>query len=43
MGHVSHVGEVENAYRNLVGKSEGDRLGETCVDGRLIIKWIFKK
>jgi hypothetical protein len=38
------MGERKDAYRILVGNlSEGDHLGESCVDGRIILKWIFKK
>jgi hypothetical protein len=35
--------EVGNACRNLAGKSEGDRLGDVGVDGRIITKLIVKK
>ena len=31
-------------YRVLVGKSEeGDRWGDPGVDGRVILRWIFRK
>jgi hypothetical protein len=43
-GHVALMAKRKNAYRVLVGKPE-----ERCplrisgVDGRIILKWIFKK
>jgi hypothetical protein len=34
----------EDAYRVLVGKSETkDHLEELDVDGRIILRWIFRK
>jgi hypothetical protein len=34
----------EEAYRILEGRHEGRRpLGRTGVDGRIILKWIFRK
>jgi len=38
------MGERKVSYRVLVGKPEGkDYLGEPCVDGRIILRWIFTK
>jgi len=43
-GHVALVGEWRGAYRVLVGKHEGkNHLGDTGVDGRFILRWIFRK
>jgi hypothetical protein len=38
------MGEERGVHRVLVGKSEGKRpLGDTDVDGRIILRWIFRK
>ena len=43
-GHVAPMGEGRGVYRVLVGKPEGKRpLGNPAVDGRIILRWIFRK
>ena len=43
-GHVVHMGEGRVVHRVLVGKPEGRRpLGDPDVDGRIILRWIFRK
>jgi hypothetical protein len=42
-GRVARMGDKTGAYRILVGTCEGKKqLGNPGVDGRVIIKWIFK-
>ena len=41
--HVARMGEDRGVHRVLVGKPEGKRpLGDQDVDGRIIIRWIFR-
>jgi hypothetical protein len=43
-GHVARMGEDRGVHRVLVGKPEGRRpLGDQDVDGRIILRWIFRK
>jgi hypothetical protein len=42
-GHVESMGERRGVYRVLVGKPEGKRPLGTSVDGRIILRWIFRK
>jgi len=43
-GHVAHMGERRGVYRVLVGNLyERDHLGDPGVDGRIILRWIFRK
>ena len=43
-GHVACMGGSRGVYRVLVGKPEGKRpLGRRRIDGRIILKRIFKK
>jgi len=42
-GHVACMWEGRGVHRVLVGKPEGSRpLGDQDVDGRIILRWIFK-
>ena len=43
-GHVARMGERRGMYRVFVGKLEGkNHLGDPGVDGRIILRWIFRK
>jgi hypothetical protein len=43
-GHVARMGEGRGMHRVLVGKLEVRRpLGYPDVDGRIILRWIFRK
>ena len=41
--HVARMGKRRGAYRVLLGKpEERDRLKDPGVDGRIILRWIFR-
>ena len=43
-GHVARMGERRGVCRVLVGKPRDvDHLGDPGVDGRIILRWIFRK
>jgi hypothetical protein len=43
-GRVARMGKVRGVYTLLVGKLEGHSpLGRSGVDGRIILRWIFRK
>ena len=43
-GNVAHIGERRGIYRDLVGIPDGkSHNGDPDVDGRIILKWIFRK
>jgi len=43
-GHVARMGERRGVCRVLVGKPERkSHLGDPDVDGRMILRWIFRK
>jgi len=41
-GNVACIGEGRGLYKVLVGKPE-DHLKDRGVDGRIILRWIFRK
>jgi len=42
--HVALMGDRRDVYSVLVGKTEGKRpLGRKDLDGRIILKWSFRK
>jgi len=42
-GHVARMRERRDVYRVLMGKLERKRQLWRCVDGRTILRWIFRK
>ena len=44
VGHAARMGERRGVSKVLVGKPEGkDCLEDPGVDGRVILRWIFRK
>ena len=43
VGHVARMGERRGVYRVLVGKPEREHLGDPGVEGKIILRWIFRK
>jgi hypothetical protein len=42
-GHVARIGEERGVHRVLVGNEEKKPLGDPNVDGRIILRWIFRQ
>jgi hypothetical protein len=43
-GHVARIGDTRGAYRVWYGNlGERDNLEDLGIDGRVILKWVFKK
>jgi len=44
VGHEARMGERRGVYRLMVGSPEGkDNLDDQGLDGRMILRWIFRK
>jgi hypothetical protein len=44
MEYVARMGESRGVYRVLVGKPEGkSHLEDPNIDGRIILRWFFRK
>jgi hypothetical protein len=44
VGHVARMGERRGVFMVLVGKpEERDHLENPGIDGRIILRWIFRK
>jgi hypothetical protein len=43
--YVAHMGERRGVYKVMVGKPKGERdhLEDPSEDGRIILRWVFRK
>ena len=41
--HIKHMGKRSGSYRVLVGNLDRDHVEDPGVDGRIILRWIFRK
>jgi hypothetical protein len=42
-GFTAHMGKIRNSYTVVLTPEKGDRLEDLVMDGKTILKWIFRK